>query len=70
MQQQFKFRAHLGPVIVAETVDRLVSAGIDAHAGTEHAYGTVQADSRPEAIEALNHAAGFGMARWSEVWPS
>lgn len=64
---RFQFRTHTGPTIVREVVKRLQNAGIDAHDGTEHVYGTVEATDQYEAAEMLNKAAGFKLAKPHDV---
>ena len=59
MSKTFYFRCHTGPTIVNQTVGCLRDAGIDANAGTEHAYGNVRADSPRAAADKLNRAAGY-----------
>lgn len=67
--RHFKFRCFVGPVIVKETVARLVADGIqDAHAGTEHVYGSIQAENLLDAFEKLNRAARFKMSNISNTW--
>jgi len=59
MTASLKFRVPVGPTQVKELTKRLQDAGIDAHAGTEHIYGTIDADDGPDAAEKLNAAAKF-----------
>lgn len=56
----FKFRVHTGPVGVDDIAKTLKSKGIDAHAGTEHVYGTIQAEDEFEAADQMNKASGWG----------
>lgn len=67
-QSTYKFRIHTGPVIVKGAVTRLHAGGVrDAHAGTEHAYGTLKADTADAAREHLSTAIGWRV-RGPEVW--
>ncbi len=56
---KMKFRVWTGPVDVKSAAKRLQQAGIDAHDGTEHVYGTIDANDEREAAEMINEAVGF-----------
>ena len=58
----FKFSVHAGPTAVREITKRLQKKGIDAHAGTAHVYGTIEADDDFEARDLFDEAAGADLA--------
>jgi len=60
---RMKFRVHTGPTQVKEVAKRLQRAGIDAHDGTEHAFGTIDADDKYDAMDKINKAVGYKLVR-------
>lgn len=58
----FKFSVHTGPAVVREVTSRLRKKNIDAHAGTEHVYGEIEADDDFEARDLFDEAAGYDLA--------
>ena len=55
----FKFEVHVGPTLVKDVTKKLVQAGIDAKAGTEKVYGTIEAADKGEAADKINKASGW-----------
>ena len=70
---EFKFRIPVGPTTVKEVAKRLQHAGIDAHDGTEHVYGTIegagasQGHAQDDAAHKINQAAGSNIVRPHEL---
>jgi len=56
---RMKFRIWTGPTQVKEVAKRLQRAGIDADDGTEHAFGTIDAEDKYDAMEKVNKAVGY-----------
>lgn len=65
--KSYRFRTFTGPVDVNVVADRLRDAGIDAHAGTEHVYGSIRASNRVAAIDRINEAARFQLVSWNDL---
>lgn len=66
-RKKYKFRTHVGPVIVGEVTRRLKDRGILANAGTEHVYGEISADSKEDAAGRLNRAAKFKLMQYPDL---
>jgi len=68
--ERFKFRCPAPVTHIYETAGRLKDRGIQAEAGTEIIYGTIEAVDADDAAAKLNQAAGFILARPSEIHKS
>ena len=60
---RLKFRIFTGPTQVKEVTKRLQRAGIDADDGTEHTFGTIDADDKDDAMEKVNKAVGYKLVK-------
>jgi len=65
---KFNFRTHTGPCTVNDVTARLQQAGIDASAGTEHVYGTIDAIDNLVAIDKINSAAKYNAISIAGIW--
>jgi len=63
----FKFRVPVGPTAVKDVASRLNHKGIKAEEGTEHVFGTIQADDAEDAASKLNAAAGHKIVQDREI---
>lgn len=55
----FKFRFFVGPTIVNEVAKKLRDGGVNATAGTEHIFGSIEANDVYHARNQINAIAGF-----------
>jgi hypothetical protein len=73
LAMKLKFKIPVGPGHVKEVAKRLQHAGIDAHDGTEHVYGTIEAEgesyghAQDAAALKINHAAGSKIVKPHEL---